>query len=35
MIQDIFSRFGCLPPTYVLVVASPQVMVHELTSVTS
>jgi hypothetical protein len=35
MTQDISLRFGCLPATYVLIVASPHMMVHELTSVTS
>jgi 3'-phosphoadenosine 5'-phosphosulfate sulfotransferase (PAPS reductase)/FAD synthetase len=30
--QDLFSRFGCLPVTYVLIVASSQVMIYALTS---
>lgn len=29
--QDISTTFGCLPATFVLVVPSPHLMVHELT----
>lgn len=34
MIIDLFPRFGCLPANYVLIVVSPNLVVHALIDLT-